>query len=178
MTQVVKPKRIIKKNKTKKNSLRLNIGYPLPVWGLCEDFSIKTNQNREEKAFYWIVKQTMSQNTICTTQSSGLNPDLALFFPFHLFSRCLAHCDFSARRHQTTTAAGSRMPLSLDLPLSSSLCRRRRLCDSRAAKAKPNKSQISALVKNVALPAHSLSLSHSVARPHPIPSKPASGEPR
>lgn len=135
--------------------------------------TIKTYQTRTKKEpFYWVVKQTMSQNTICTTQSSGLNPDLApFFFNAHSF-QCLAHCDFPARRHQTT-AARNGMPLSLNLRLSSSLCCRRcRRCDSRAVKAKLNKSQILPLVKSIALPAH------SCVRPDPIPSKPASAEPR
>lgn len=172
VTQVVKPQR----KKRRKNSLRPNIRYPLPVWGLCEDFSIETYQNRGGKKSFLLDCKTNNEpehhlyNTILWLESG-----FGSFFPLPIFfSRCLAHCDFSARHHQTTTAAGSRMPLSLDLPLLSSLCCRCCLCDSRAAKAKPNKSQISPLVKNAALPAP---LSHSLTRsPPPNPLK--AGEPR
>lgn len=138
-------------------------------------FTMKMYQ-KTKKPFYWVVKQTMSQNTICTTQSSALNSDLALFLKNAHSFQCLAHCDFSAR-HQQTTAARNRMPLSLNLQLSPSLCSRRcRHCDSRAAKAKLNKSKILPLVKSIALPA--LARAHAHTRSDPILSKPASRESR
>lgn len=101
----------------------------------------------------------MSQNTICTTQSPGLDPDWARSFPFPpffpMFSALRLLCSpqrrwWEAGRRSASTC-GSLVPI----------------VPSRAAKAKPNKSQISALVKSVTLP--SLSLSPSLAPPTQSP---------